>query len=530
MALNTLKLNPHRIYILYGKSLANSVNIHNTSILSKILVWLGKCEVEKKSPSLDDTWEVIRKLLQGCKNHNKHSNQALLSSKNNNTNIKQNKKRKDGNYPKCSPGLHNPLTKHNECNCSFLKGDKNGLGSKKPIQSLVSSTRKHGSQSIILDSGETTSMFNNPEIFTNITQITQKIELANGSIIQASGAGTVQIKLPHCILILSNCLLVKNLSYNLISLGAIMKPNYKILTHDNKPFEFDDHNNSIMLDRTFNSGKFEVTIERNQALATITNHNNILTLHQAAGHPSPEYLCKMFPTLITANLQYPTCNLCKITKLLFKGTFRKPQRKIQFIHTDLFAPINTPSNSGYKYCLRVVDDYSRYVWTMFLKSKSETSFHIQKLIKCIENKCKEKINNLVSNNGSEFRNNQLITFFQDNGITHLTTTPYTPEQNTFTKRGNRITITKARCLLSDSGLDKSFWAEAVRTATYSENITPKKSLTYSTPYYKWFKRLLTYQHLQPFGCFCYYLNNQPQEKSSEKGFQGLFLGYEEGHK
>ncbi|MBW0511822.1 hypothetical protein O181_051537 [Austropuccinia psidii MF-1] len=71
-------------------------------------VWLGKCEVEKKSPSLDYTWEVIRKFLQRCKNNNEHSNQALLASKNNNTNNNRNKKRQDGDYPKCSPGWHNP--------------------------------------------------------------------------------------------------------------------------------------------------------------------------------------------------------------------------------------------------------------------------------------------------------------------------------------------------------------------------------------------------------------------------------------
>ncbi|MBW0480890.1 hypothetical protein O181_020605 [Austropuccinia psidii MF-1] len=242
-------------------------------------------------------------------------------------------------------------------------------------------------------------MFNNPEIFTNRTQLTQKIELANGSTIQASGTGTVQIKLPHCILNLSNCLLVKNLSYNLISLGTIMKPNYKSLTHDKNPFELVDPNNDIIPNGTFTSGNFEVTIEQNQALATITNHN-ILNLHQAARHPSRGYLGKLFPTLTTTNLQYPTCNLCKINKLLLKGTFPTPQRKLQFIHTDLFGPIKTPSNSGYKYCLRVVNGYSRYVWTTYLKSKSETSFHIQKPIKYNKTQCKEKITNLVSTMGA----------------------------------------------------------------------------------------------------------------------------------
>ncbi|MBW0559946.1 hypothetical protein O181_099661 [Austropuccinia psidii MF-1] len=112
---------------------------------------------------------------------------------------------------------------------------------------------------------------------------------------------------------------------------------------------------------------------------------------------------------------------------------------------------------------------------------------------------------------------------KNKGINNLTTAPYTPQQNTFAERGNHITITKARCLLKDSGLDKSFWAEAVRAATYLENITPKKSLSYYTPYHKWFERDPTYQNLQLFGCVCYYVKNQPQGKFTEKGS-------EEGHR
>ncbi|MBW0489260.1 hypothetical protein O181_028975 [Austropuccinia psidii MF-1] len=61
---------------------------------TKMEVWLGKCKVEKKSPSLDDTWEVIRKFLQHCENNNKHFSQALLASKSKNINNNQNKKDK----------------------------------------------------------------------------------------------------------------------------------------------------------------------------------------------------------------------------------------------------------------------------------------------------------------------------------------------------------------------------------------------------------------------------------------------------
>ncbi|MBW0554374.1 hypothetical protein O181_094089 [Austropuccinia psidii MF-1] len=89
-------------------------------------VWLGKCKVEKKSPSLDDTWEVMRKFLQQDESNHNPNNQALIASKaNSNTEQHHQQKRKtEGDYPR----WHNPLTRHDKSECNFLKREaKNQL-------------------------------------------------------------------------------------------------------------------------------------------------------------------------------------------------------------------------------------------------------------------------------------------------------------------------------------------------------------------------------------------------------------------
>ncbi|MBW0530774.1 hypothetical protein O181_070489 [Austropuccinia psidii MF-1] len=176
-----------------------------------------------------------------------------------------------------------------------------------------------------------------------------------------------------------------------------------------------------------------------------------------------------------------------------------------------------------------MDGFSCFVWTLFLKSKSEVSFILQKLFTNIESQSHEKITNIRSENRSELKNKRLHNLFQQKDMTHLTTAPYTPQKNPFTTRGNRTTVTKAICLLKDSNLSRSYWAEVVITATYLENITPKDSLDYSTPFEKWFERTPWYHHLQPFGCLCYYLNNLTRGKFTDSGSEGIFLGYKEGH-
>ncbi|MBW0550734.1 hypothetical protein O181_090449 [Austropuccinia psidii MF-1] len=82
----------------------------------------------------------------------------------------------------------------------------------------------------------------------------------------------------------------------MISIGAIMKPNYQILTHKNQPLKLFYHNNKIIILQTFNAESFEVSTERHQALTSLKHLNSTLSLHQAAGHPCEEYFNIMFPT------------------------------------------------------------------------------------------------------------------------------------------------------------------------------------------------------------------------------------------
>jgi hypothetical protein len=50
----------------------------------------------------------------------------------------------------------------------------------------------------------------------------------------------------------------------------------------------------------------------------------------------------------------------------------KTDRPLELLHMDLFSPIAYISISGSKYCLLIVDDYSRFTWVFFLQKKSQT--------------------------------------------------------------------------------------------------------------------------------------------------------------
>jgi len=62
------------------------------------------------------------------------------------------------------------------------------------------------------------------------------------------------------------------------------------------------------------------------------------------------------------------------------------------------------SLGGNYYGLVLVDDYSRFTWTLFLKTKNEAFDAFRKLTKVIQNEKGLNIVSLRSDHGGEFQN------------------------------------------------------------------------------------------------------------------------------
>nr|GEU36045.1 ribonuclease H-like domain-containing protein [Tanacetum cinerariifolium] len=60
-------------------------------------------------------------------------------------------------------------------------------------------------------------------------------------------------------------------------------------------------------------------------------------------------------------------------------------KPLHTLHMDLFGPTSVSSLNHKWYCLVVTDDFSRFTWTFFLKSKDETSGILRNFITEIEN-------------------------------------------------------------------------------------------------------------------------------------------------
>nr|GEX83748.1 hypothetical protein [Tanacetum cinerariifolium] len=111
------------------------------------------------------------------------------------------------------------------------------------------------------------------------------------------------------------------------------------------------------------------------------------------------------------------------------------RQRLHLLHMDLCRPMRIASINGKRYILVIVDDYSRYTWVYFLRSKDEAP-----------------------------ENQVLKVYFDSVGISHQMSSVRTPQQNGVVERQNRTLVEAARTMLIFSRAPLFLWAEAIATA------------------------------------------------------------------
>nr|GFB84119.1 hypothetical protein [Tanacetum cinerariifolium] len=138
---------------------------------------------------------------------------------------------------------------------------------------------------------------------------------------------------------------------------------------------------------------------------------------------------------------------------------------------------------GKQHKATLTDDFSRFTWTFFLKSKDETSGILKKFITKLEN-----LKDLKKGIKREFSNAR------------------TPQQNGVVKRRNKTLIEAAITMFADAKLPATFWAEVVNTACYVQNRVLVNKSHNKTPYELFNGRSPAIGFLKPFGYHVMILN------------------------
>ncbi|GJW53666.1 integrase, catalytic region, zinc finger, CCHC-type containing protein [Tanacetum coccineum] len=164
---------------------------------------------------------------------------------------------------------------------------------------------------------------------------------------------------------------------------------------------------------------------------------------------------------------------------------RKKLKKLYLLYMDLCGLMRVESINGKKYILVIIDDYSRFTWGKFLRSKDEAPDAIIKCIKNIQVRLNATVRNVRTDNGTEFVNQTLCDFYKNVCISHQTFVARTPQQNRVVE--SSTTSDSNTPVLSSTGLKFS-------TSTYrskptgnkkNDRISQPQSHVFTKVGYKW---------------------------------------------
>ncbi|GJR59332.1 retrovirus-related pol polyprotein from transposon TNT 1-94 [Tanacetum coccineum] len=222
-----------------------------------------------------------------------------------------------------------------------------------------------------------------------------------------------------------------------------------------------------------------------------------------------------------------SCELGKAKRKSFKTkTIASSKRRLQLLHIDLCGPMRVESINHKKYVLVIVDDYSLYTWTHFLRSKDETPKVLIDFLRLVQKGLCAQVRTVRTDKGTEFLNKTLHEYFSQEGIEHQKSVARTPEQNGVVERRNRTLVKAARTMLSAAKVSLFFWAEAITTTCFTQNrslVIPRHK---KTPYHIINGRKPSIKFFQVFGSLCYIVRDGENiDKMKEKGDACIFVGY-----
>nr|GEX32163.1 hypothetical protein [Tanacetum cinerariifolium] len=283
-----------------------------------------------------------------------------------------------------------------------------------------------------------------------------------------------------------NVYFVKDLKYNMFSMSQICDNKNSVLFTDSE---------CIVLGQNF-----KLSDDDNVLLRTPRQHNMYsIDLNNIVPHKDL--------TCLVAKASADECmlwhrrlghlNVKTMNKLVRHNLVRGlPTKCFENDHTC------TACLKGKQHKASLTDDFSRFTWTFFLKTKDETSGILKKFITEIENLKELKVKIIRCDNVGEFRNKEINDFCSQKGIKREFRNARTPQQNGVAERRNRTLIEAARTMV---------------LVNKSQNMTPYELFNGRTP---------AIGFLKPFGCHVMILNTLDNlGKFETKGDEGYFIGY-----
>lgn len=356
------------------------------------------------------------------------------------------------------------------------------------------------------------------------------------------GKGTVNLKFKNEVLKLSNVLYSPLLRHNLISGPRLDQERGVSFVGGGGRVKVYNRSNQIIFEAPIKNGMYVASpkvvrekCKRVTFAAPVKVENVLSKWHRRYAHIGISTLVRTsrhrgvrgLPTFSTKSLfKCEPCKVNKFRRVSFKSIENvRSKAPLGLICADVWGPHKVRGRAGERYFLSIIDDYSRKVSLYPIIEKSEVADLVISHINRVENFLNCRVKAFRSDNGTEFVNRKLDSYFTRKGIKRELTNIYTPEQNGICERFNQTVMNGARTILSESGLPENFWPDAMVYFVYTWNRACHTKHT-RTPYELYSGNIPSVRHLMPFGTLAYAgVPRQHRKKLDARALRGYMIGY-----
>jgi transposase InsO family protein len=208
------------------------------------------------------------------------------------------------------------------------------------------------------------------------------------------------------------------------------------------------------------------------------NSINVNNLHKILGH------CEEASARLTGKAlvyevigTFDTCEACSIGKAKQKNINKQWKGGSSVPGERLYVDISSIQGLSFgraKFWALIVDDFSGYCWSYFLRAKPELKERILDLVKELKNVKFLRLDDAGENFALEKLCKQ-----QNVDVKFEFSAPRTPQRNGKVERKFQTLYGRIRAMFNDAGIEGDFcrglWAACASTATFDDNIIVKNS-------------------------------------------------------
>ena len=438
------------------------------------------------------------------------------------------------------------------------RDEKKPAGQNREIAEMVIMAAEDISEDVsknifIADSGATSHMRNSTQGMYELKDYVVDVRVGNSSKMQSLKKGKFQGMVTQkdgttSSIIMQDVLYVPDLWVNLLSITkAISCPNVHLAGKENI-ISLQTGQDVLTFDHKLTNGSgtgwlwgvqiIPIDMETGEEIAYVSLESQSYSyVHGILGHPN-ERVTKATAKKLGIRIKdspHTICIDCATSKAkrknISRSTTTHATEKGERLAIDI-SSVRAKSYGGSKYWLMIQDEYSGYVWSRFLKKKSELPQEMFKLIHFIQKLFNITIKNIRCDNSKENESfKEMMDETKGVNINFEFIAPYTPEMNGKIERKFATLYGKARSMLNAARLPHNLrvglWAQCAKIASQLENIivskedelSPAEKMYGENP--RWSKQLRTFGEVA-------ILNDDEHKikgKLRDRGFPAIFVSY-----